>query len=54
MVRVGGLSYRCELGAKMGWRIQDMRLNGKPVEACRATQTQSAEPGRHAGNPGLA
>ncbi len=33
MVRVGGLSYRCEPGAKMGQRIQDMRLNGKPVEA---------------------
>ena len=26
MVRVGGLSYRCEPGAKMGSRIQDMRL----------------------------
>ncbi|WP_341921816.1 thiosulfohydrolase SoxB [Polaromonas sp. YR568] len=33
MVRVGGLSYRCEPGAKMGQRIQDMRLKGKPVEA---------------------
>ncbi len=33
MVRVGGLSYRCEPGARMGQRIQDMRLNGKPVEA---------------------
>jgi len=33
MVRVGGLSYRCEPGAKMGQRIQDMRLNGKPLEA---------------------
>ena len=33
MVRVGGMSYRCEPGAKMGERIQDMRLNGKPVEA---------------------
>jgi hypothetical protein len=37
----------------MGRRIQDMRLNGKPVEAW-AAQTQSAEPGRQAGNPGLA
>ena len=33
MVRVGGLSYRCEPGAKMGSRIQDMRLNGKRIEA---------------------
>ncbi len=33
MVRVGGLSYRCEPGAKMGERIQDMRLGGKPIEA---------------------
>ena len=33
MVRVGGMSYRCEPGAKMGERIQDMRLNGKPIEA---------------------
>ncbi|MCH7342283.1 thiosulfohydrolase SoxB [Pelomonas sp. CA6] len=33
MVRVGGLSYACEPGAAMGARIQDMRLNGKPIEA---------------------
>ncbi len=33
MVRVGGLSYRCEPGAKMGSRIQDMRLKGTPIEA---------------------
>ncbi len=33
MVRVGGLSYACEPGAGMGRRIQDMRLNGKPIEA---------------------
>ncbi|MDM4765643.1 thiosulfohydrolase SoxB [Pelomonas sp. SE-A7] len=33
MVRVGGLSYACEPGAAMGSRIQDMRLNGKPIEA---------------------
>ena len=33
MVRVGGLSYRCEPGAKMGSRIQDMRLKGKRIEA---------------------
>jgi sulfur-oxidizing protein SoxB len=33
MVRVGGLTYTCEPGARMGARIQDMRLQGKPVEA---------------------
>lgn len=38
MVRVGGLSYRCEPGAKMGQRIQDMRLNDKPVEAGKTTR----------------
>ena len=33
MVRVGGLTYACEPGAKQGNRITDMRLNGKPIEA---------------------
>lgn len=33
MVRVGGLQYTCDPTAEMGKRIQDMRLNGKPVEA---------------------
>ena len=33
MVRVGGLQYTCDPGAKMGERISDMRLNGKPIEA---------------------
>ncbi len=33
MVRVGGLTYTCEPGAKMGSRIQDMRLGGKLIEA---------------------
>ena len=35
MVRVGGLSYACEPGAAMGRRIQDLRLNGKPIDASR-------------------
>jgi sulfur-oxidizing protein SoxB len=35
MVRVGGLIYACEPGAAMGRRIQDMRLNGKPIDASR-------------------
>jgi S-sulfosulfanyl-L-cysteine sulfohydrolase len=33
MVRVGGLSYSLAPLEKMGSRISDMRLNGKPVEA---------------------
>ncbi len=33
MVRVGGLAYTCDPNAKMGSRIQDMRLDGKPIEA---------------------
>ncbi|GIK24966.1 MAG: thiosulfohydrolase SoxB [Betaproteobacteria bacterium] len=33
MVRVGGLSYACDPNAAMGSRIQDMRLDGKPIEA---------------------
>jgi sulfur-oxidizing protein SoxB len=33
MVRVGGLAYTCDPAQKMGARISDMRLAGKPVEA---------------------
>jgi len=33
MVRVGGLEYTCEPNAAMGKRIQEMRLNGKPLDA---------------------
>ena len=33
MVRVGGLAYTCTPGEKMGRRISDMRLRGKPIEA---------------------
>jgi sulfur-oxidizing protein SoxB len=33
MVRVGGMTYACEPKAAMGARIQDMRLNGKPLDA---------------------
>lgn len=35
MVRTGGLSYTCKPGAGMGSRIDDLRLNGKPVEATK-------------------
>ncbi|MDH4062414.1 MAG: thiosulfohydrolase SoxB [Aquincola sp.] len=33
MVRVGGLAYTCDPVARMGSRISDMRLAGKPIEA---------------------
>jgi sulfur-oxidizing protein SoxB len=33
MVRVGGLEYAIEPAAKMGSRITDMRLKGRPIEA---------------------
>jgi len=32
MVRVGGLTYACDPNAKMGSRITDMRLDGKPID----------------------
>ncbi len=35
MVRVGGLQYAIAPAAKMGSRITDMRLDGKPIEAGR-------------------
>ena len=38
MVRVGGLAYTCTPNAKMGSRISDMRLGGKPIEAGKIYQ----------------
>ena len=35
MVRVGGLSYVCDPGAKMGGRIGEMQIGGKPLEAAK-------------------
>jgi len=35
MVRVGGLTYTCSPLEKMGARISDMRVGGKPVDADR-------------------
>lgn len=55
MVRVGGLTYTCEPGAKMGERIQDMRLGGKLIEAGKTYKVAGwapvAEAGRNAGPP---
>jgi len=33
MVRVGGMTYACNLNAGAGERISDMRLGGRPIEA---------------------
>ena len=35
MVRVGGMTYSISPKAAMGARIQDMRLNGKPIDAAK-------------------
>ncbi len=35
MVRVGGMTFTCTPAAKMGGRITDMRLGGKPLEPGR-------------------
>ena len=55
MVRVGGLQYTCTPGAAMGGRIDDMRLNGKPIDANRKYRVAGwapvAEEASKAGNP---
>jgi S-sulfosulfanyl-L-cysteine sulfohydrolase len=54
MVRVGGLEYSCNPSEKMGKRIADMRLNGKPVEASKTYKVAGwapvAEEAAKAGN----
>ncbi len=44
MVRVGGLQYSIHPNAKIGQRIQDMRLNGKPLEASKRYKVASWAP----------
>jgi sulfur-oxidizing protein SoxB len=55
MVRVGGLQYSCNPLATMGRRIDDMRLNGRPLEAGKKYKVAGwapvAEEARSAGNP---
>jgi sulfur-oxidizing protein SoxB len=55
MVRVGGLQYSCNPSAPMGKRIDDMRLNGKPLEAGKKYKVAGwapvAEEARTQGNP---
>ena len=35
MVRVGGMTYACDPAARIGSRISDMRLRGKPLDPAR-------------------
>jgi sulfur-oxidizing protein SoxB len=35
MLRVGGLTYTCEPGARAGRRISDLRIGGRPLDASR-------------------
>jgi sulfur-oxidizing protein SoxB len=44
MVRVGGLRYRCNPQQKIGSRISDMTLAGRPVEAGRRYRVASWAP----------
>ncbi|HUW36370.1 MAG TPA: thiosulfohydrolase SoxB [Rhodocyclaceae bacterium] len=44
MVRVAGMSYVCAPNAKMGERIRDMRLHGKPLEASKTYQVAGWAP----------
>ena len=44
MVRVGGMRYRCEPAQKIGHRISNMTLNGRPVEAGRNYKVASWAP----------
>ena len=52
MVRVGGLSYSCSPHARMGSRITDLRLGGRPLDAARRYKVAGwapvAEEARHA------
>ncbi len=54
MVRVGGLTYACEPGAKMGSRIHDMRLGGRPVDPAKTYKVAGwapvSEEAKNAGN----
>ncbi len=53
MVRVGGLHYSCTPSAGMGKRIDDMRLNGKLVQADRTYKVAGWAPvAEEAGNQG--
>ena len=52
---MGGLQYSCNPLSGMGSRIDDMRLNGKPIEAGKKYKVAGwapvAEEAKTAGNP---
>jgi sulfur-oxidizing protein SoxB len=54
MVRVGGMTYTCNPLAPMGKRIDDLRLNGRPIEAGKQYKVAGwapvSEEARNAGN----
>jgi S-sulfosulfanyl-L-cysteine sulfohydrolase len=54
MVRVGGLQYSCNPSAGMGKRIDDMRINGRAIEASKKYKVAGwapvAEEAKSAGN----
>ena len=55
MVRVGGLEYTCTPSATMGKRIDNMRLNGKLIDADKKYKVAGwapvAEEAKSAGSP---
>jgi sulfur-oxidizing protein SoxB len=44
MVRVGGMQYTCEPAQKIGNRIGNMTLNGKPIDAKKRYKVASWAP----------
>lgn len=44
MVRVGGMAHTCDPKAAAGKRINNMMLNGKPVEASKPTKWLAGHP----------
>jgi sulfur-oxidizing protein SoxB len=54
MVRVGGLQYSCNPSAGMGKRIDEMRINGRAIEASKKYKVAGwapvAEEAKSAGN----
>jgi S-sulfosulfanyl-L-cysteine sulfohydrolase len=52
MVRVGGMSYSCTPGNRIGARIGDMRLHGKPLQADKIYKVASWAPVAEGAAPG--
>ena len=44
MVRVGGMSYACEPGARIGARVSDMRIRNRPIETQKRYQVAGWAP----------